>query len=188
MKNRHHRLLTIALHTGCIVLLLSGTLYAAPSQKKKSGLDRQISVNYVKASLPDVLRGFADYLGLNVVVGPEVQGQVTAEFKDTSALAAFNVIVKMNGYSYKILDVNTIIVGTEKTLEKMPANIMRANKFIDYLPQVFRLKYAKPDDVIPVLMNLFPEARIEKDDKLRYIIVTADPGTVKKMKKLLYGD
>ncbi len=151
----------------------------------KPGTERTISVTYVQADLPHVLRSFAGSLGVNVVVGQEVQGKVTADLKDMPALAAFALIVTTHGYSYKALD-NTVIVGKAEVLEKIPTNLMSVDPR-RVVTEVLRLQFAKPGDLMPILQSLYPHARIDQDLRQNALVVSTDPDTMKRIKTLVFG-
>jgi len=150
---------------------------AAPAEKEK-----MVSMDFVNADLIYVLKILAKEMNMNIVTDPTVSGAVTMTLKNVPASGALNIIVKMSGYSYKVVG-NTIIVGDEKTLSKIPSNIMGIKKGNE-VTQVIPLENAKPGDVMGVLSSNYPDAKIQPDSRLNALIVTADLGSIKQMKVL----
>jgi hypothetical protein len=72
--------------------------YAAPSRWKGA----PISLSLRDAPLPEVLRSFARIAGVNLVLDPRVQGQVTVELKDVPWDQALHVILKTHGMAAEI--------------------------------------------------------------------------------------
>jgi type IV pilus assembly protein PilQ len=157
----------------------------SPVAKKKAPAapaEKMVSMDFVNADLIYVLKILAKEMNLNIVTDPTVSGAVTMTLKNVPASGALNIIVKMSGYSYKVVG-NTMIVGDEKTLAKIPSNIMTVKKSNE-VTQVIPLENAKPGDVMGVLSSNYPDAKIQPDSRLNALIVTADIGTIKQMKTL----
>jgi len=160
--------------------------YAPVAAKKKAPAvppEKMVSMDFVNADLIYVLKILAKEMNLNIVTDPTVSGAVTMTLKNVPASGALNIIVRMSGYSYKVVG-NTMIVGDEKTLAKIPNNIMKVKKVGGEVTQVIPLENAKPGDVTPILSSNYPDARIQPDTRLNALIVTSDPDTIKQMKTL----
>ncbi|MGV8119723.1 MAG: secretin N-terminal domain-containing protein [Candidatus Xenobiia bacterium LiM19] len=157
---------------------------AKPRAPKKPAAPKEklVSMDFVNADLIYVLKILAKELNYNIVTDPSVSGAVTMTLKNVPANGALNIIVKMSGYDYKIVG-NTMIVGDEKTLSKIPSNIMGVKKGHE-VTQVIPLENAKPGDVQSVLASNYPDAKIQPDSRLNALIVTADESTIKQMKAL----
>ncbi len=153
-----------------------------PPAKPAAPKEKLVSMDFVNADLIYVLKILAKELNYNIVTDPSVSGAVTMTLKNVPARGALNIIVKMSGYDYKIVG-NTMIVGDEKTLAKIPNNIMGMRKD-NQVTQVIPLENAKPGDVQAVLASNYPDAKIQPDSRLNALIVTADPNTIKQMKVL----
>lgn len=160
---------------------------AAPAKPRASAKpaapkEKLVSMDFVNADLIYVLKILAKELNYNIVTDPSVSGAVTMTLKNVPANGALNIIVKMSGYEYKVVG-NTMVVGDEKTLAKIPSNIMGIKKGNE-VTQVIPLENAKPGDVQSVLTSNFSDAKIQPDSRLNALIVTADPTTIKNMKAL----
>jgi len=153
-----------------------------PPAKPAAPKEKLVSMDFVNADLIYVLKILAKELNYNIVTDPSVSGAVTMTLKNVPANGALNIIVKMSGYEYKIVG-NTMIVGDEKTLSKIPSNIMGVKKGQE-VTQVIPLENAKPGDVQSILSSNYPDAKIQPDSRLNALIVTADPNTIKQMKTL----
>ncbi len=156
---------------------------AARKPKAAVAQEKMVSMDFVNADLIYVLKILAKEMNLNIVTDPTVSGAVTMTLKNVPASGALNIIVRMSGYSYKVVG-NTMIVGDEKTLAKIPNNIMKVNKTKGEVTQVIPLENAKPGDVTPILSSSYPDARIQPDTRLNALIVTTDADTIKQMKTL----
>ena len=171
---------------GC--LLIIALLVTIPSwvdaSQEKSPPEKLVSFSFVKADLTYVLKVIAKELGMNIVVDPLVKGSVTMDLKKVPALGALNLVVKMNGYEYKALD-GTIVVGTEKTLEKIPSNLMSMGS--KQITRVFRLQYADPGEIASILKPLYPDAKIQEDTRLHALVIIADADTLSRIAELIYG-
>ena len=57
-----------------------------------------ISLDLKGADLPSVIRGISQQGGLNVVIGPEIQGEVTISLHNVTPRQALTSILKIHGY------------------------------------------------------------------------------------------
>ncbi|MGV8121541.1 MAG: secretin N-terminal domain-containing protein [Candidatus Xenobiia bacterium LiM19] len=168
-----------------LVFSLVAAVHLTPLSCAEGGAEKRVSISAVKEDITVVLNRLAGEMGLNIVIGKEVTGVVTADLKNVPALAALNLVVKMNGYDYRILD-GTIIVGAEQTLAKFPPGSMAAGG--EKVTRVLRLRYSDPKDISSLLKQIYPQAQIIEDVKSRALIVTTDKSTLKRMINLIYGD
>jgi len=168
-----------------VVFSLVFAVHLTPLSCAEGGAEKRISISAVKEDITVVLNRLAGEMGLNIVLGKEVTGIVTADMKNVPAIAALNLVVKMNGYDYRILD-GTVIVGAEQTLAKFPPGSMTAGG--EKVTEVLRLRYSDPKDIAPLLKQIYPHAQIVEDVKSRALVVTTDRSTLKRMIHLIYGD
>ncbi|HKQ49349.1 MAG TPA: hypothetical protein VJZ71_14860 [Phycisphaerae bacterium] len=80
--------------------------------------DRQITMQTAKSEISDVLRLVAEQGGLNLVVGPEVKGQVSVYLEKVPVQVALKSIALNNGFDYTVEeDVITVSRPPEATGE-----------------------------------------------------------------------
>lgn len=83
-----------------------------------------VSLNFTNADIVPVLRILAKEAGMNIFIGPEVQGEVTVSLVNKPALGALGLILAMQerDYRYKVLG-NTIVVASPEKLDEIPDDL-----------------------------------------------------------------
>ncbi len=76
-----------------------------------------ISLNVVHADLRDVLHLLADSGGYNLVVAPDVQGEVTLNVRDVPWDQLFDLLVHMYGYAYHRVGTVLIVAPRDRILQ-----------------------------------------------------------------------
>src|SRR5262245_55580167 len=66
--------------------------------------DRRITLNIARGDIIDALRLVAEQGGLNLVIGPEVKGEVSVYLTDASLETALKAITVNNGFSFHVQD------------------------------------------------------------------------------------
>jgi type II secretory pathway component HofQ len=94
-----------------LFLLLFSCAFARP---------RYISLDYHNADLVYVLKQLGPRLGLNIYVGPEVQGSVTLTAQRVPVDGVLNLVLKMQegSYAYKKVG-NTVVIGSPERLQTL---------------------------------------------------------------------
>ena len=73
----------------------------APRRRdRRADLPGTISMNFKGADMIDILRLLSAQHKLNIITGPEVEGEVTVSLKDVDLWTALDAILKVNGYDY----------------------------------------------------------------------------------------
>jgi len=73
----------------------------APRRRdRRTDLPGTISMNFKNADLIDILRLLSAQHKINILTGPEVEGEVTVSLKDVDLWTALDGILKVNGYDY----------------------------------------------------------------------------------------
>ena len=91
-------------------------LLAGDPKVKTIGSGRSITLNMKKGEVSDALRLIAEQGGLNLVIGPEVKGEVSVYLTDASLETALKAIASNNGFSYRVDDdVITVSKVSDKT-------------------------------------------------------------------------
>lgn len=89
-------------HNGTEVQRTAEMLRAPAARSRRAYSGEPISLDLVGADIRDVLRTFADLTGLEMTVAPDVKGTVTVHFKDVPWDEAFDLLLRQNGYSYRL--------------------------------------------------------------------------------------
>lgn len=124
-----------------------------------------VTLNVDEGQITQVLNAFSRQTGRSIVLGPEVQGKVTARLSNVQWRDALDAILKPYGYGYYLVG-ETIIVGAADKVPKtvvgagtnapaavtsaaMPAPPAPAPKVV----RVFRLKYLDAADIENVVKS-----------------------------------
>lgn len=102
-----------------------------------------VTVNVQDGELPQVLNAFARQTGKSIVIGPDVEGQVTMRLNNIPWQDALQVILKPYGYGYEVVG-DTIVVSKQE-------RIAAAAAVEPITAEVFRLKYLDAWDVKDVV-------------------------------------
>jgi type IV pilus assembly protein PilQ len=135
-----------------------------------------IDIDVQNATVASVLRLFAEFSGVNIIAGPEVDGRITAKLKGVPWLEALDTLLRTNGYGWE--RVGSVI--RVSTLEKI--NNERVNEEVlerkreDFLPletAVVKVSYAKAEELKKPLESLLTaRGKIETDERTNALIVT----------------
>ncbi len=69
-------------------------------QNRRADLPGSVSMNFKGADLVDILRLLAAQHHINIITGPEMEGEVTVSLKDVDLWTALDAILKVNGYDW----------------------------------------------------------------------------------------
>jgi type IV pilus assembly protein PilQ len=108
------------------------TLAAAPVQTQQP----RITVTWFKASIGDVVAGFAAFSGRTIIMGKDVEGEVTAEIKNQPWDQAFEAILATQGLSAQEMPGGIIRVDS-------PAALAALDSLEPLQTQLVRVNYAK---------------------------------------------
>ncbi len=125
-----------------IVFLFCAAFALFAQQTLKDKLSQNISVNFQRATITDVLRILATQNNLNLVVGEGVQGTVSIRLNNVKLADALSMILKSRGYHY-VIQKNILLVKPFETM---------VNGELD--TRVFKLNYLDGFQLVPVLKPL----------------------------------
>jgi type IV pilus secretin PilQ/predicted competence protein len=132
------------------------------------------------ADLKDFFRLIGDFSGLNVVLDPDVKGNLTIFLKDVPWDQALDVVLKNNGLG-KQLEGNILRIATNQSLEGEEAQRKRlADARIlsaELQTETRVLNYAKAADLSQVLKKILsPRGDIIVDSRTNSMIISDVPG------------
>jgi len=153
-----------------------------------------ISVNFVEADLKNVFLFFADFIGLNIVIDPEVSGNLTMRLTEVPWDQAFDVILRHQGLE-KVVEGNVVRIATTEKL-RTEASKRRALKKaqqdeVDPITFTKVLSYAKAADVLQLLNQTgtggvkSERGFIAKDERTNTLIITDLPSKRAAYEKLI---
>jgi type IV pilus assembly protein PilQ len=154
----------------------------------------KISVNFVEADLKNVFLFFADFIGLNIVIDPEVRGSLTMRLNQVPWDQAFDVILRHQGLE-KVVEGNVVRIATTEKL-RQEASQRRALKRaqeeeVDAITFTKVLSYAKVNDVMQLLQQAgtggvkSDRAYVAKDERTNTLIITDLPSKREAYEKLI---
>jgi len=164
------------------------------SGKPTSYTGEPISVNFVEADLKNVFLFFADFIGLNIVIDPEVGGHLTMRLNQVPWDQAFDVILRHQGLE-KVVEGNVVRIATTEKLRSEASKrraLKRAQREeVDPITFTKVLSYAKAKDVLQLLQQAgtggvkSERGFIAKDDRTNTLIITDLPSKRAAYEKLI---
>ena len=152
---------------GILVLLF---LAIAASQAAADGL---VNINVINTDVRDVLTALASSGGVSIVADDSVTGKITIRLRDIPFDTALDIITKTKGFSYQKIG-NIIVVATPERMSKS-FGVM----------QVFKLNYAKVEEVVKSLAAIVPAERLKVDVASNSIVFDGSPEEAAMLKQAL---
>jgi len=186
-----------AMQSGAVVqsqpaVNLSAEQKAQLSQQPANGAKytgEPISVNLKDVDLKDFFRLIHEISGLNVVLDPNVHGNLTIVLDDVPWDQALDIVLKNNGLARQ-LDGNVLRIATVETLRK-EAEAKRAEQEAEALAvekvTITRfLSYAHSKDVVPILKKFLTQrGDVISDDRTNALIIEDIPAVLPGVDRLL---
>lgn len=121
--------------------------------QKKVRAGKKISLNFQKISIKAVLKIFADFTGINIVVSDRVKGNITLRLNEIPWEQAFDIIVTTHGLHVKKSGA-VILVDTLSSLNQREDVLLKAKLQLEPLSSiVLQIKYAKAVDLVNLLKD-----------------------------------
>ncbi|HAV92356.1 TPA: hypothetical protein DCW38_04160 [candidate division WOR-3 bacterium] len=146
----------------------------SPTSKETSGSitdtksEYLITLDVENADVVTLLRGIAEYVGVNLVMSNQVAGKVTVHVKDVPWKDLFDMVARLAGLTYDEYP-NMIRVGTFTEFSKEQTAMQ------DALPldiKVYKLEFAKPNVMAAALRPVLSKRGIiTMDDRTNSIVV-----------------
>jgi len=142
-----------------------------------------IDLKVTNADVTEVLRTFAQISGLNIIIQPGVQGQVTAELENVPWDQALAQILKINGLGYEV-EGNVMRIAPTAILrqEAQEEQQLRAAKALSIPLQTIyrRLSYANASQIAQLLRSgqaglLSQRGSVIVDDRTNSLIIKELP-------------
>ena len=161
--------------------------HAATSGPKYTG--EPISVNLKDVDLKDFFRLIHEISGLNVVLDPDVHGNLTIVLDDVPWDQALDIVLKNNQLSRQ-LDGNVLRIASVDTLRKEAegrrAQVEAEALAVDTVTVTRFLSYAHSKDVAATLKKFLSQrGHLESDDRTNAIIINDIPASIPPIDRLL---
>ncbi|MBI5762302.1 MAG: hypothetical protein HZA51_02120 [Planctomycetes bacterium] len=98
-----------------LLALIGWSGFADEPDKSGPNDKRTISLNIKKGEIGDALRLVAEQGGLNLVIGPEVKGEVSVYLTEATLETALKAIAQNNGFAYSM---NDTVISVAKASDK----------------------------------------------------------------------
>jgi type IV pilus assembly protein PilQ len=150
----------------------------------------KISLHFVEADLKNVFLFFSEFIGLNIVIDPEVSGALTMHLDQVPWDQAFDVILRHQGLE-KIVEGNVVRIATTEKLRAEAAQRRALKKAqedeVDPVTFTKVLSYAKVEDVAPILQQgvRSERGRVVQDERTNTLIITDVPDKREAYQRLL---
>lgn len=148
-----------------------------------------ISVNLKDVDVKDFFRLIHEISGLNVVLDPDVKGNLTIVLDDVPWDQALDIVLKNNQLSRQ-LDGNVLRIASVDTLRK-EAEARRAQQeaealAVDRITVTRFLSYAHSKDVAGTVKKFLSErGHVESDERTNAVIITDIPSAIPPVDRLL---
>ena len=148
-----------------------------------------ISVNLKDVDLKDFFRLIHEISGLNVVLDPQVHGNLTIVLDDVPWDQALDIVLKNNDLSRQ-LEGNVLRIATVDTLKKEAENrrgqIEAEALAVDKVTITRFLSYSHSKDVVPTLKKFLSQrGDIVSDDRTNALIISDIPAVLPQLDRLI---
>jgi len=168
-----------------------------PCESLLGGDKEKISLDFQDANIRNLFRIFSEISGFNLILSPEVAGEVNMRLLDVPWNDALEVILKNSGLGRQCLGKNIIRVASLQTLAqeeelKVEENIRKRDKEVseklaaELVTEVIRINYAEIKEVALNLETLKSErGKITVDSRTNTLIMTDIDENLDDMVKLV---
>ncbi|UCH12106.1 MAG: secretin and TonB N-terminal domain-containing protein [Candidatus Omnitrophota bacterium] len=141
---------------------------------EKATAPGNVTIDFKDADILNVLRILSIKSGVNIVAGKDVEGTVTIRLVDVPWEKALDVVLKTYGFAYE-REANIIRVATVESLGLEPVKT-----------EVFRISYAKAEDVAGSIKEIVSErGTVKADKRSNTLIVTDIPTNIYKVEQVV---
>jgi len=161
----------------------------APASSGSKYTGEPISVNLKDVDLKDFFRLIHEISGLNVVLDPNVKGNLTIVLDDVPWDQALDIVLKNNDLSRQ-LEGNILRIATVETLkreaENRRAQIDAEALAVDKVTITRFLSYAHSKDVVPTLKKFISQrGDLVADDRTNSLIISDIPASLPQIDRII---
>lgn len=127
----------------------------------------RITVNWDRASIEEVVTGFAAFSGRTIVLGKGVTGTITAEIRNQPWDLAFNAVLESQGLAAQVLPGGIINVQDKKTLAASDSTVPLATRLV-------RVNYANAGQLVTAVQSIVtkPRGAVVADSTSNSLVIT----------------
>lgn len=139
---------------------------------------RPITLRFENVNIRTVLDAFAELGNVNIVTSEKVSGRISLNLKDVPWDQAFRTVLEVHG----LMAVEREGMIGVMTMEEAEAK----KKIIELETKVFRIKYAKAEEMQSVIKDMLSErGRSDVDKRTNSLIITDVPTNIPKIEALV---
>jgi len=148
----------------------------------------KISLDFKDADVRNILKLIAEVSGFNIVLGDDVKGRVTIKLVDVFWDQALEVILQSQSLGMVKIG-NVIQIASLEKLRKEEeirfASERAKEKLEDLRTEMIRLKYAKANDMVPVIKIFLSErGAVIADERTNTLVIRDIPKNIETIKNL----
>lgn len=142
----------------------------------------RVTFNFQKIAIPEALQLLADYKKQNLVVSPEVSGNITMKLENVTWSNAFDYVKRVAGLE-SFSDENIILI-TKKDSSLNTLEYLKPEKPPQYPAEIVMLSNVLPSQVAS-LFHLYPSEYLLPSDDMSYLVAHLPPVRVRELKSLV---
>ncbi len=144
-----------------------------------------VTLDFRDADIRNVLRIISYKSGVNIVPGPEVEGNVTIQLTDVPWETALDVILKTYGYGYERRD-NIIVVNTLEKLSEKRRLEKELKEQEPLITEVFVLNFAKASEVVDSIKDILTSrGKINYDERTNTVMISDSASNMEKVSEII---
>ncbi len=127
----------------------------------------RITVTWDRASVEEVVAGFAAFSGRTIIVGKNVTGTISAEIRNQPWDLAFNAVLESQGLAAQVLPGGIINVQDKKTLAASDSTVPLATRLV-------RVNYANAGQLVQAVSSVVskPRGAVVADSTSNSLVIT----------------
>ncbi|HVA66464.1 MAG TPA: type IV pilus secretin PilQ [Elusimicrobiota bacterium] len=142
----------------------------------------KVTLDFDQTDVGDVFQLFAAKAGINIIYGPDIQGQLTLHLNKVPFNEAFRTVLDM-------LNLTTIQVGDNVLRVLTPKALATVQTEAATTTQIIPLNYAKASDLAATIQQVIAAEKIPgeaiSDSKTNSVIVTASPSSLTQIAQMV---
>ncbi|HVA66185.1 MAG TPA: type IV pilus secretin PilQ [Elusimicrobiota bacterium] len=142
----------------------------------------KVTLDFDQTDVRDIFQLFAAKAGINIIYGPDIQGQLTLHLNKVPFNEAFRTVLDM-------LNLTTVQVGNNILRVLTPAALTKVQSEAATTTQIIPLNYAKASDLASTIQQIITAEKIPgeaiSDSKTNSVIVTASPSSLTQIAQMV---
>ncbi|HXV91209.1 MAG TPA: AMIN domain-containing protein [Gemmatimonadales bacterium] len=142
----------------------------------------RITVNWDRASIEEVITGFAAFSGRTIMLGKGVSGTITAEIRNQPWDLAFNAVLESQGLAPQILPGGIINVQDKKVLAASDSTVPLETRLV-------RVNYANAGQLVTAVQSIVtkPRGAVVADSTSNSLVITDVATRINEVEQFVRG-